>query len=166
VRRDAHSTDQPASHRDSSQRTLRAPSGGDVWRCRRTVPAAVSPPAPHRGLALIAVVLAAVAIGFVVFGRLSGGDLGACSNGGVDRRSAREEPADGWNADLDRPQRQWNDDSILGPAAPDSTTKQPAVYASVTCYGDAAATPHWRRIGPRRSGRLDRNVPFGKRRGL
>src|SRR5262249_6288082 len=30
--------------------------------------------------------------------------------------------------------------SILGPAPADTTTTQPAVYASVTCYGDVAAT--------------------------
>jgi hypothetical protein len=30
--------------------------------------------------------------------------------------------------------------SILGPAPADGTTKPPAVFASVTCYGDAAAT--------------------------
>ena len=30
--------------------------------------------------------------------------------------------------------------SILGPAPADSSTKQPVVYASVTCYGDAAQT--------------------------
>lgn len=30
--------------------------------------------------------------------------------------------------------------SILGPASSDTSTPQPAVYASVTCYGDVAAT--------------------------
>jgi hypothetical protein len=91
-------------------------------------------------LAVLAVVLAAGAIAFVVFRGASSPDLTAC-------RTAA------WTAipDPDNLPQSWklastdlNSDgmtiSMLGPQPADSSTKQPAVYASITCYGDAAAT--------------------------
>jgi len=91
-------------------------------------------------LAVIAVVLAAAALGFVVFSRLSGGDLSACRAAAwTVAQNVKNLPTD-WTLTSTDLNANGMTISILGPAPPDSTTKQPAVYASVTCYGDAAAT--------------------------
>jgi hypothetical protein len=90
-------------------------------------------------LAVLAVVIAAGAIAFVVF-RPSGQDLTACRTAAW---AAIPDP-DNLPADWKLASTDLNANgmtiSILGPKPADSTTKQPAVYASITCYGDAAAT--------------------------
>jgi hypothetical protein len=90
-------------------------------------------------LALLAVVLAAGALGFVVFGR-AGGDLTACR---TEAWSAIPDAGDlptNWNLGSTDLNANGMTVSILGPAPADGTSSQPVVYASVTCYGDAAAT--------------------------
>ena len=90
-------------------------------------------------LALLAVVLAAGALGFVVFGR-SGGDMTACRTAAWTAiPDTKDLPVD-WNLGSTDLNANGMTISVLGPPPPDETTNQPVVYASVTCYGDAAAT--------------------------
>ena len=89
-------------------------------------------------LAVTALVLAAAAVGFVVFGRLLGGDLTACRTAAWTAiPNAKSLPTD-WQLSSTDLNANGMTISILGPVPPDSSTKQPAVYASITCYGDAA----------------------------
>lgn len=90
-------------------------------------------------LALLAVVLAAGALGFVVFGR-TGGDMTACRTAAwTSIPDTKDLPVD-WNLGSTDLNANGMTISVLGPPPPDETTNQPVVYASVTCYGDAAAT--------------------------
>jgi hypothetical protein len=91
-------------------------------------------------LALLAVVLAAGAIGYLVLTHSSGGDLTACKS---DAWKAIPDPKDlptDWSLGSTDLNANGMTISIMGPAPADSTTNQPVVYASVTCYGGAAAT--------------------------
>lgn len=91
-------------------------------------------------LALLAVVLAAGAIGYLVLTRSSGGDLTACKS---DAWKAIPDPNDlpaNWSLGSTDLNANGMTISIMGPAPADSSTNQPVVYASVTCYGGAAAT--------------------------
>ena len=91
-------------------------------------------------LALLALLLAAGALGYVVFGRSSGADLTACRTqawGSIPDKA--DLPAD-WALGSTDLNANGMTISILGPAPADSSTKQPVVYASITCYGDGAAT--------------------------
>jgi hypothetical protein len=101
-------------------------------------------------IALLALVLAAGALGFAVIGRAANGSSGG-SPGASDSLTACR--SDAWSAipDVNSLPAGWNlgstdlnangmTISILGPAPADSSTTQPVVYASVTCYGDSAAT--------------------------
>jgi hypothetical protein len=91
-------------------------------------------------LAVIAVVLAAAAVGYVVFGRLSSGDLSACRTAAwTAAQNVKGLPKD-WAVSSTDLNANGMTISILGPVPADGSTTQPAVYASVTCYGDAAAT--------------------------
>jgi hypothetical protein len=90
-------------------------------------------------LALLAVVLAAGAIGVVVLGR-SGDDLTACRTAAwTSIPNAKDLPVN-WNLGSTDLNANGMTISILGLAPADSSTNQPVVYASVTCYGAAAGT--------------------------
>lgn len=89
-------------------------------------------------LALLAIVLAAAALGYVVFGR-GGGDLTACRTEAWSAIPKEADLPDGWDLGSTDLNANGMTISLLGPAQPDDTTNRPVVYASVTCYGDAAA---------------------------
>jgi hypothetical protein len=90
-------------------------------------------------LAVTALVLAAAAVGFVVFGRVFGGDLTACRTAAwAAAHNVKNLPTD-WTLTSTDLNASGMTISILGPIPPDGSTKPPAVFASVTCYGDAAA---------------------------
>ena len=91
-------------------------------------------------LALLAAILVAGALGYVVFGRASGGDLTACrTQAWTSIPDKADLPAD-WALGSTDLNANGMTISILGPAPADNSAKQPVVYASITCYGDAAAT--------------------------
>jgi hypothetical protein len=90
-------------------------------------------------LAVLAVVLAAGAIGLVVLGR-SGDDLTACRTAAwTSIPNANDLPVN-WNLGSTDLNANGMTISIMGLAPADSSTNQPVVYASVTCYGAAAGT--------------------------
>ncbi|MBA2380517.1 MAG: hypothetical protein H0V73_00265 [Chloroflexi bacterium] len=91
-------------------------------------------------LALLAVVLAAAALAFVVVGRGSGGgDLSACRSAAWKAIPDPEGLPASWNLGSTDLNANGLTISFIG-AAVDEGTAGPVVYASVTCYGDAAAT--------------------------
>ena len=91
-------------------------------------------------LAVTALVLAAAAVGFVVFGRLFGGDLTACRTAAWTAIPNERSLPTGWSLTSTDLNANGMTISMLGPIPPDGNTNPPAVYASITCYGDAAAT--------------------------
>lgn len=92
-------------------------------------------------LALLALVLAAAALGWTVLGRAGGGgDLTACRSAAwaaVPQRNAL--PTD-WRLNSSDLNANGITISLAGPAAADGSTGEPVVYASVTCYGEGAPT--------------------------
>lgn len=90
-------------------------------------------------LAILAVVLAAGAIGFTVLGR-SSGDLGACRSAAWTSIPAQADLPTDWAIGSTDLSANGMTISILGPAPAGSSTDQPVVVVSVTCYGDAAET--------------------------
>jgi hypothetical protein len=91
-------------------------------------------------LAVLAVVLAAGAIAFVVLRGPSTPDLTACRTAAWAAIPDPDNLPPDWKLTSTDLNANGMTISILGPQPADSTTKQPAVYASITCYGDAAAT--------------------------
>jgi hypothetical protein len=95
-------------------------------------------------LALLALVLAVAAAGYVFFTRSSAGDLAgdptACRSAAWAAVPAKKSLPTDWSLGSTDLNANGMTISILGPAPADSSTNQPVVYASVTCYGDAAAT--------------------------
>ncbi len=81
------------------------------------------------------VALAALAVSFL--GR--GTDLTACRSSAWSAIPDSADLPDGWTLSSTDLNANGMTVSVLGPASTDGTTSQPAVYASVTCYGDAAA---------------------------
>jgi hypothetical protein len=90
-------------------------------------------------LALLAVVLAAGAVGYVLLGR-SSGDLTACRSAAWTAIPSDKDLPDDWALSSTDLNANGVTVSILGPAPADGSTNQPVVYASITCYGDAAPT--------------------------
>lgn len=90
-------------------------------------------------LALIAIVLAAGAIGFAVFGRSSGEDLTACRSAAWGAIPAKSDLPKTWAIGSTDLSANGMTISLLGTPAADATD-QPVVVVSVTCYGSAAAT--------------------------
>jgi hypothetical protein len=89
-------------------------------------------------IALLALAGAVLALGFTFLNRTS--DLSACRQAAW---GAIPDPADlpaDWQLGSTDMNANGMTVSILGPASADGSTPQPAVYASVTCYGDVAAT--------------------------
>ena len=91
-------------------------------------------------LALLAVVLAAGAVAFVVLGRTSGEDLTACRTAAWTAVPDAGALPPNWNLGSTDLNANGMTVSILGPAPADTSTNQPVIYASITCYGSAAAS--------------------------
>lgn len=89
-------------------------------------------------LALLALVLAAGALGYVVLGR-SGGDETACRTAAWTAIPKDTDLPAAWALTSTDLNANGMTISIVGPTSADSTTNQPIVYASVTCYGDPTA---------------------------
>ncbi|HEX2756521.1 MAG TPA: hypothetical protein VHM48_13725 [Candidatus Limnocylindrales bacterium] len=90
-------------------------------------------------LALLAIVLAAGAVGYVVFGRSSDGDLTACRSAAWGSIPDTKLLPTGWSIGSTDLSANGMTISLLGATAPDATD-QPVVVVSVTCYGGAAET--------------------------
>jgi len=89
-------------------------------------------------LALLALAVGGAALGVAWLNR--GGDLAACRTAAWTAiPDPRDLPAD-WTLGSTDMNANGMTVSIAGPASPDGSTTQPIVYASVTCYGDVAAT--------------------------
>ena len=88
-------------------------------------------------LALLAIVLAAGAIGFVVLGRSSGDDLTACRTAAWGSIPSTRDLPKTWSIGSTDLSANGMTISLLGPAPADATN-QPVVVVSVTCYGSAA----------------------------
>src|SRR5258706_2278420 len=88
-------------------------------------------------LALLAVVLAAAALGFVVL--RGSGDLTACRTAAWSAIPDEANLPPDWKLGSTDLNANGMTISILGPVPADSSTNQPVIYASVTCYRDAAA---------------------------
>ena len=89
-------------------------------------------------LAIVAVVLAAGAVGFLVL-RGGGDDLTACRTAAWGAIPSRDNLPTNWTIGSTDLSANGMTISILGPGATDGSS-QPVVVASVTCYGDAAGT--------------------------
>jgi len=89
-------------------------------------------------IALLALVAAFAAFAFVLLNR--GTDLSACRSAAWDAIPDSADLPGGWQLGSTDLNANGMTLSILGPASTDGSTAQPAVYASVTCYGDVAAT--------------------------
>ncbi len=89
-------------------------------------------------LALLALAVGGAALGVAWLNR--GGDLAACrTSAWTAIPDPRDLPAD-WTLGSTDMNANGMTVSIAGPASADGATTQPIVYASVTCYGDVAAT--------------------------
>lgn len=92
-------------------------------------------------IAILAVILAGAALAVAFVGRSSGGgDLTACRSAAWSAIPAAESLPAGWTLGSSDLNANGMTVSIVGPAPADGSTSQPVVYASVTCYGEAAAT--------------------------
>jgi hypothetical protein len=92
-------------------------------------------------LALLAVVLAGAALAVAFVGRSgAGGDLTACRSAAWSAVPAAESLPAGWTLGSTDLNANGITVSIVGPVPADGSTSQAVVYASVTCYGEAAAT--------------------------
>ena len=89
-------------------------------------------------LALLSLVLAAGSVAYVVFGR--GTDLTACRSAAWGAIPEADDLPAGWTIGSTDLNANGLTVSIMGPAPADQEAATPVVYASVTCYGDAAAT--------------------------
>ena len=90
-------------------------------------------------LALLAIVLAAGAIAFTLVGR-GGGDLTACRSAAWAAVPKADQLPAGWQIGSTDLNANGVTVSLVGPAPEDQTVQPPVVYASVTCYGEAAKT--------------------------
>lgn len=91
-------------------------------------------------LSILALVLAAGTIGYLLINRGSVGpaDLTACRTAAWKAIPAEEQLPQGWTLGSTDQNANGMTISILSSASGDGTTSPPVVYASVTCYGDAA----------------------------
>jgi hypothetical protein len=90
-------------------------------------------------LAVLALVLAAVAVGFVVL-RPSSDGMSACRSAAWSAVPDKDDLPPDWTLGSTDLNANGMTISITGPVPADGSTDQPVVYASVTCYGDAAQT--------------------------
>ncbi|HEX5824719.1 MAG TPA: hypothetical protein VFY18_09705 [Candidatus Limnocylindrales bacterium] len=91
-------------------------------------------------LAMGAVVVAIAALAVTLLGRGSGGDLDACRRAAWAAVPATSDLPQGWTLSTTDLNANGMTVSILGQPSTDGTAGQPVVYASVTCYGEVAAT--------------------------
>ena len=92
-------------------------------------------------LALLAIVLAAGAIAFTLAVRgAGGGDLTACRSAAWASVPKADQLPTGWQIGSTDLNANGVTISIVGPTPADQTVQPPVVYASVTCYGEAART--------------------------
>jgi hypothetical protein len=91
-------------------------------------------------LALLAVVLAAAALGYALLRGSGGGDLTACRSAAWAAVPDPKALPSGWSIGSTDLNANGLTVSVVGPAGTDETAQPPVVYASVTCYGDGAAT--------------------------
>jgi hypothetical protein len=131
------------TRRTSPRRSATRPSGlhdrptGPLLDDDDDTPGGLANAAPW--LALLAVLLSALALGFVLL-RGGGADLTACRQAAWTAIPDKGDlPAD-WALGSTDLNANGMTISILGPVPADTSTNQPVVYASVTCYGDAAGT--------------------------
>jgi hypothetical protein len=89
-------------------------------------------------LAIGGVILAAVALVVAVTGRAP--DVTACRTAAWSAVPAAGSLPSGWTITSTDLNANGITTSIVGPTADDGSGNQPVVYASVTCYGDGAAT--------------------------
>ena len=99
-------------------------------------PSAFAAAAPW--IALLALVAAVAAFAFVFLNR--GTDLSACRSAAWGAVPDTADLPGGWQLGSTDLNANGMTLSILGQPSTDGSTAQPAVYASVTCYGDVAAT--------------------------
>ena len=90
-------------------------------------------------LALLAIVLAAGAIAFTLVVR-GGGDLTACRSAAWAAVPRADRLPPGWQIGSTDLNANGVTVSLVGPTPEDQTVQPPVVYASVTCYGEAATT--------------------------
>lgn len=91
-------------------------------------------------LAVLALVLAAATLGYVLFLRPGGdSDLTACRTKAWTAIPDETKLPEGWALGSTDLNANGMTISILGATQPDSETDQPVVYASITCYGSAAS---------------------------
>jgi hypothetical protein len=88
-------------------------------------------------LALLAIVLAAGSLAFVLVGR-GGADTTACRSAAWAAVPDASKLPSGWQIGSTDLNANGLTVSIVGPSPADETAQPPVVYASVTCYGDAA----------------------------
>jgi hypothetical protein len=128
------------TRRTSPRRSATRPSSGieplyddddELGRPRRL--AAATP-----FLAIAAAVIALAALGVAVFGR--GSDTDSCRHAAWASVPATGDLPNGWTLSSTDLNANGMTVSINGPAPTDGSTNAPVVYASVTCYGNAAAT--------------------------
>jgi hypothetical protein len=90
-------------------------------------------------LALLALALAAAALGYALL-RGGGSDLALCRSAAWSAVPDASALPAGWSIGSTDLNANGLTVSIVGPAGTDETAQPPVVYASVTCYGDSAAT--------------------------
>ena len=90
-------------------------------------------------LAILAVVLAAASIGFLIL-RPGGADLTACRQAAWSAIPSKDDLPANWTLGATDLNASGVTVSLLGPESEDGSTERPVVVASVTCYGDAATT--------------------------
>jgi len=91
-------------------------------------------------LAIGAVVLAGVALAMTFLGRGGGSNLDACRKAAWAAVPSSNDLPDGWTLSATDLNANGMTVSVLGTPTTDGTSNPPVVYASVTCYGDVAAT--------------------------
>ncbi|MBA2719020.1 MAG: hypothetical protein H0U52_07240 [Chloroflexi bacterium] len=90
-------------------------------------------------LALLAIIIAAAALAFAFVSR-GGGDLTACRSAAWAAVPNADKLPTGWQVGSTDLNANGLTVSLVGPAPADQTAQPPVVYASVTCYGDAAVS--------------------------
>lgn len=92
-------------------------------------------------LALLAIILAAGAVAFTLVVRGGGGsELTACRSAAWAAVPKADQLPVGWQIGSTDLNANGVTVSLVGPAPEDQTVQPPVVYASVTCYGEAATT--------------------------
>ena len=91
-------------------------------------------------LALGAAIIAIVALAVTLLGRGGGTNLDACRRAAWSAVPAKADLPTGWTLSTTDLNANGMTVSVMGQTPTDGTTNQPVVYASVTCYGDVAAT--------------------------